>query len=366
MRVLWLSWKDAAHPLSGGAERIQSLLIAGLLRDGHAVTLVTARYRGALPEETRTDGLRIIRAGNRFTVYWHAYRTYRRRLRGWPDVIVDEMNTIPFFAARYAREPVALFIHQLCREIWFYEMWFPANVIGYALEPLYLRLLRHSPAVTVSESTKRDLIRHGFSEARIRVIPEAIGLTPCAPGGREKAEVPTVLCFGSIRPMKRTEEVIRAFEIAKREIPDLRLVIAGMPTGSYGQGIIERANESPCAGSIDLLGPVPEPQKGTVMGRAHVLCAASVKEGWGLTVTEAQSQGTPAIVYDVDGLRECVGPGGAVCQANTPQSMAAEIVALLRSPARYARVREAGIARAAAFTEEAMCAKFIEGLHACR
>jgi glycosyltransferase involved in cell wall biosynthesis len=32
----------------------------------------------------------------------------------------------------------------------------------------------------------------------------------------------------------------------------------------------------------------------------------SVKEGWGLIVTEAGSQATPAIVYDVDGLRDSV------------------------------------------------------------
>jgi glycosyltransferase involved in cell wall biosynthesis len=42
------------------------------------------------------------------------------------------------------------------------------------------------------------------------------------------------------------------------------------------------------------------------MARAHALLMTSAREGWGLVVTEANACGTPAIVYDVPGLRDAV------------------------------------------------------------
>ena len=38
-------------------------------------------------------------------------------------------------------------------------MFFPLNIIGYLIEPLYLRLLNNKKVITVSESTKNDLLR---------------------------------------------------------------------------------------------------------------------------------------------------------------------------------------------------------------
>jgi glycosyltransferase involved in cell wall biosynthesis len=70
----------------------------------------------------------------------------------------------------------------------------------------------------------------------------------------------------------------------------------------------------------------------------------SVKEGWGLVVTEANSQGTPAVVYNVDGLRDSVKDGntGIIAKENTPEGLAKALVSLLGdSPTRYSQIREA-------------------------
>ena len=52
-----------------------------------------------------------------------------------------------------------------------------------------------------------------------------------------------------------------------------------------------------------------------------------MREGWGLIVTEANALGTPAIVYDVHGLRDSVKAGinGLITHKNTPQSLATTI-----------------------------------------
>ncbi len=158
MKILWLTWKDRQHPLAGGAEVVNEELAKRLVADGHEVTFLVGGFPEGLPR-AGSRGFKIIRVGSRFSVYWQAYRYYKQHLQGWPDLVIDEVNTIPFLAKLYAKERNILFVHQLCREIWFYEMPFPLSLLGYLIEPLYLRLLNDRKVITVSASSKRDLMR---------------------------------------------------------------------------------------------------------------------------------------------------------------------------------------------------------------
>jgi glycosyltransferase involved in cell wall biosynthesis len=143
-----------------------------------------------------------------------------------------------------------------------------------------------------------------------------------------------------MRAMKRTLDQIKAFEIAKEDIPDLKMIVAGATDGAYGETVLDYINQSPFAQDISVEGKVSKARKEELMQKAHVVTLTSVKEGWGLVVTEANSQGTPAVVYDVDGLRDSVRDGitGYVCQTN-PAALAKGVVKLLSKPLQYDRFR---------------------------
>ncbi len=70
----------------------------------------------------------------------------------------------------------------------------------------------------------------------------------------------------------------------------------------------------------------------------------SVKEGWGLVVTEAASQGAPAVVYNVDGLRDSVrhGETGLIAKHRSPESLAIRISQLLIYKVKYRKLQKAG------------------------
>jgi Glycosyltransferase len=57
----------------------------------------------------------------------------------------------------------------------------------------------------------------------------------------------------------------------------------------------------------------------------------SIREGWGLVVTESNSMGTPVIAYDVNGLRDSVldGRNGILVNDNTPEALAKSALELL-------------------------------------
>jgi len=341
MKVLWLSWKDRSHPRAGGAEVVNEELAKRLVADGHEVVFVVAQFPGARVEEER-DGFRIIRVGGRYSVYWHAYRLYKKKFQGWPDLVIDEMNTVPFFARFYVREKTIMFVHQLCREIWFYQMSFPLSLIGYLLEPLYLRLLNRSEVITVSESTKKDLIRFGFDQAKIHIISEGIDIKPITKLAPKNLEQPIILTLGRCDPMKRTVDAIQAFELVKEKIPTALLVIAGLCDGDYGEKVRSMREASHHRDAITITGSITQEQKISLLREATVLVSTSVKEGWGLVVTEANSQGTPAVVYDVDGLRDSVKDGetGRITPQNNPQNLSDKIVELLQNNLSYESIRK--------------------------
>lgn len=310
MKILWLAWKDHEHPATGGAEVVKAQLAKRLAEHGHELIILTAHYKGA-PHSSTVHGYKIIRVGNRATVYWHAYRYYKKHLSTWPHIVIDECNTIPFFAKFYVRgAPVVMFFHQLARQIWFYEIPPPLGMLGYVLEPLYLRLLSNLPAITVSKSSRADLAKHGFKKSRLYIIPEGLSILPVpALHASHKAQQPTVLVHGAVRRMKRTLHAIKAFELAKQHIPNLQLIVSGKSFGRYGKKVNNYIESSAFRHSITHYGPVNEVTKKTIMRKSHYILVTSTKEGWGLIVSEAASQGTPAIVYNVDGLRDAVGYG---------------------------------------------------------
>ena len=344
MKILWLTWKDLKHPLAGGAEVVNEELAKRLASDGHEVRFVAGGFAGASPEDQR-DGYTIARVGGRFSVYWCAYQYYKKHLSDWPDFVIDEMNTVPFFAKFYVRQKNIMFVHQLCRITWLYQMVFPFSLIGYVIEPFYLWLLRDRTVVTVSQSSKSDLIRHGFYEPRIHVISVGIDLVPVRDfTAIKKFDVPTILAFGAIRAMKRTMHIVCAFEILKQSIPHARLIIAGDTAGAYGARTLRHIARSPYKKDIQILGAVSKDKKVELMQRSHILAVTSVKEGWGLVVTEAASQGTLAVVYNVDGLRDSVrhNATGIICTQNTPDDLAENMAALLRDQALYAHLQKHG------------------------
>lgn len=347
MRILWLNWKDWNHPNAGGAEVVLRELIQRMIDEGHSVTLLTCGYKGAVAQE-KSNGVEIIRVGNnRYAHSMQALFYYLTKLRNKYDVVIEMVNTAPYFSVFFGRKSKRyLFYHQLARDVWFYETKVPVSTFGYYLfEPVATRLLGTAPieTVTVSKSTKNDLERYGFDSKRIHTISEGTEIVPLKKLNEvNKYGCPTLLSLGSIREMKQTLDQVMAFEIAKEKIPDLQLLIAGNTAGAYGDAVVGYIKKSLFAKDITVLGRVSTKRKIALMQKSHVIVQTAVKEGWGLTITEAASQGTPAVVYDSDGLRDSVRNKitGYVTKTNPP-SLAMGIVELMNDGKRYEKIRRA-------------------------
>lgn len=342
MRILILSWRDTKHPAKGGAEVATYEMARRWVAKGHVVTWFCASFEGAQKTE-RMDGVEIIRSGTRWSVYVQACRHYTRAPRGAYDLVIDEINTVPFFAPWYVRERVVALVYQLAREVWFHEIGFPVSVLGYLAERIYMKVYARVPCMTISRSTRQDLMDVGCRQENIAVLPMGIDFDPLdAPAQKEC--VPTFIYVGRLKRSKRVHHILRAFAVVKNGIADAQLWIVGDGDARYKRRLLRVVRRHGVT-DVRFWGYVDSDTKLDLMSRAHAIVVASVREGWGLVVTEANAMGTPAIVYDVPGLRDSTRDGetGIVCRDNTVEALAEEMVGVVRDEGRRKSLEEGAL-----------------------
>ena len=308
MKLLVFNWKDLDHPAAGGAEVFTERILAELVRRGHEVRYFVAAVEGRPDREWR-DGYEIIRRGSRLGVYREARKYWHAGGRQWADIVLDEINTRPFLTPRYVEEvPILALVHQLAREIWRYEMPFPASVAGrYYFEAHWLRAYRDVPTITDGPSSARSLEGYGLRN----VEPVPMGADPIHRPDVPKEAVPTVVFLGRLAAMKRPMDAVRAFQRLGERRPDAQMWV-------MGDGPMKAKLQSLGVDHVDVLGRVSAEEREDRLARAHVLLATSVREGWGLNVSEAAACGTPTIGYAVPGLEDSVpASGGALVPPET-------------------------------------------------
>jgi glycosyltransferase involved in cell wall biosynthesis len=339
MRILILNWRDLASARGGGAERVTHEIARRLVDRGHEVTWLSSKEPGR-PAEEEVDGVAIVRRGGELTTHFHGPRVARRGF----DVVVDAINTVPYLAPLWSRAPVVVFFHQLARDVWWYEAPQPLAAIGWLAEPVYLQTYRNTPAITVSASTRDDLRRFGLRE-RIDVIPLAVSASPNARADAPKALTGRLVVIGRLTPSKRVDHAVAALAELRRTHPEARLDVIG--AGAERSRLEREVAARGLDGHVALHGRVSDEERDRLLAEADAVVGTSVREGWGLTVTEAALAGTPAVVYDIPGFRDSVVDGrtGVVTRPN-PRDLADGVRRLLEDPEAYARVREATHRRA--------------------
>jgi glycosyltransferase involved in cell wall biosynthesis/O-antigen/teichoic acid export membrane protein len=333
LRILILNWRDIRNPDAGGAEVVTHEVAKRWVAQGQEVSLLTSQFPGGLPSEI-VDGIRVRRFGRLRSGSFHLRVQWElAHLRGY-DVVIDEINTVPFFTPLWRRRlpPVVGLIHQLASDVWDAEVPAPLAAIGRRLEPAMLRLYRNTPMITVSESTKRDLKALGLRD--VRVVPQGRD-EPASLPRVGKAAAPTFLFVGRLAANKRPDHAIEAFNLIRRELPDARLWIVG-------RGPMERLLRDRLPTGAEMLGFLPRQDLYRRMAAAHLLLVTSVREGWGLVITEANGVGTPTVSYNVPGVRDAIVDGrtGLLATAGDPLALARQAIALLDDAGRYSEMRQ--------------------------
>ena len=357
LKILLFNWRCWLNPEMGGAEVFTREITARWVKAGHEVTLFTSEFPGSKPEEF-LDGVRVVRAGGKYSVYGKAKRYYEKCFsKENYDVVIDEVNTVPFFTPKFVNngERVVALVHQLAREYWFYEMPFPVSYIGYYfLEDRWLKNYVGVPTVAVSESTRQDLLDLGFKQ--VYVVPEGLNFTPLGVVP-EKSPEPVVVFAGRLKRAKRPDHAVKAFKIVKEKVPDAELWILG--DGPFKKNLEKIAGEG-----VRFFGRLNNVERRELIRNVSVLVNPSVREGWGLNVIEANALGVPCVAYDVGGLRDSVKDGvtGLLAESGNIEALAGAIIRVLHDVALRQGFSEEGLKYAKEFSWDKTAKEFMKVL----
>jgi glycosyltransferase involved in cell wall biosynthesis len=353
-------------------------LAAALAARGHEVTLLTAPFRfGEAPEAAgyrreepffplssalfreapRSRARLPLKALEYVPTMW---RVLRRLEQLAPDVVHVQWLFRPDTDLRWLRRvaaerPVVFTAHDL------------AGMLSRRREE-WLRVLETVDRVVVhSRRGVGELAELGVPRKRIARIPHPVfeSAGPSDGGGPGQ----TLLFFGLIRAYKGLDLLLRALPVVARDLPDVRLVVAGDPLDPV-EPLRKLASELGVAERVDWrLGFLPDGEVDDVLAKALVVVLPYRRrvDASGVLAL-AVGHGLPIVASDVGSLGETVAEFGAgeVVPPEDVEALAAACVRLLGDDGRRdeavrgaARAREALTWEAAAQQHEALYAELV-------
>lgn len=345
LRILVINWRDIKNPEAGGAEVHLHEIFRRVASRGHEVVLLASGFPGGAGEET-VDGIRVVRKGRWWNFNFVVPFLYLSRFRhlGF-DIVVDDINKIPFYTPLFVHTPLLAMMHHLFGESIFHETALPFALYVHGSEQVLPLVYRTTRMTVVSDSTRDELVHKGISPSRITVIHNGIDHNRYEPDLRRRVPEPNVVYLGRLKRYKSIDLVLQAMKLVLAQVPEAKLTVVG--DGDDRPRLEKTAVDLGIAGAVHFTGRVTEKEKIRWLQKARIVVNPSRKEGWGVTVIESNACGAPVIASDVPGLRDAVQDGktGLLVRYGDVRDLAAGVVLMLRNP----RVREEFSRRAIAW-----------------
>jgi len=351
VKILAVNWRDIRDPLGGGAEIHLHEILKRAVAAGHEVDLVVSGRPGSTAREI-IDGITIHRHGHwvvaNFVLPWVVRGLLRRTDY---DLLIEDINKIPFYTPLYAGDvPVLAMVPHLFGATVFREANPVLAAYVWAAEQPLAWLYKDVDFEVISPSTRDDLVARGLSADRVRSIYCGIDharLTLDDPPPRD--DPPLVVTWSRLRRYKSLDVAVRAFARIRAEIPGARMMIMGR--GPDEKRLRAEVVRRGLVGAVEFAGFLDESALAGVLHRARVFLNPSPKEGWGLTVIEANACGLPVVASDRPGLRDSVRDGetGRLVPYGDDKAMADAALELLCDPDRWSAYSDAARAWAATF-----------------
>lgn len=223
-----------------------------------------------------------------------------------------------------------------------------------SFEPVITFAINKSDAVTaVSQSLKDDTYKYFHVTREIEVIPNFIcpedygqAAQVCqrkhfAPNGEK-----LMIHVSNFRKVKRVEDVLRVFDIVRKQIP-VRLILVG--DGPERANIEKLCRELKTCDDIISLGKVVNPAEVLAVGDLFIL--PSETESFGLAALEAMASHLPVISTNTGGLPEVNinGVTGFTSNVGDVEDMAKNTLAILSSDETLLKFRKAAFEQAGQF-----------------
>jgi glycosyltransferase involved in cell wall biosynthesis len=330
MKILWLAHRDPLNPKAGGAERTIYEVATRLFNKGHNITLLTGGWQGCKRNEY-FQGIRIQRFGK--NIGPHIVLPILLIKEKFDVVVNDLGHAVPWLSPTILNKHNVVFFHHLhARSLPGQVRAVIAKLIT-AIERCYLIIYHGKYFVTESATSRNDLLKLGIKEDKIIMIPPGVDRKMFHSAAKSK--YPSIVYFGGMRRYKRPEEILYLLKSILCKIGDIKLFIIG--TGPEEQSLKRLAKELDVQNYVEFKGRISSDELSDIVALSWLNVHTSVTEGWGFSILEASSAGTPTVAYDVPGVRDAVegGLNGIKVEDGNREALVDAAFSILMDPERW-------------------------------
>ena len=314
MRILFINWRDIFHPEAGGAEMYLHEMGKVLIKAGHDVTLFSSNYKNAKKYD-EIDGIKIIRNGGKFSIYWKVMQYYLKHKDDF-DIIIESINTVPFLVPVYAKQPVVALIYSvnnkraLIRELGVT----PISLVLYLINLLLPVIYKTKSIITISNSGLKELSELGFDPKKIFVVYPCVSsefdrLVDLTPNFQRPNY--NIVYLGRLKKYKGIEIILDAVSLLIKKLP-IKFVVIGK--GSYEPDLKKKVQQLGIKQNVSFLGYIDEKEKVQILKNSSVFVCCSIDEGgWTLAGLEALKCGVPLVVTNSQKDLVIDGKNGFIC-----------------------------------------------------
>jgi glycosyltransferase involved in cell wall biosynthesis len=347
--VHMLAWRDLDDDEAGGSEVHAHSIAAIWAQSGVQVTMRTSSAVGQ-PATARRDGYTVSRKAGRYGVFPRSALAEISGRLGPCDGLVEIWNGMPFMSPLWWRGPRMIWLHHVHGPMWGMTLPGPVAKAGVLLEErIAPKFYKNQPIVTLSPSSEDELIDElGFPAGNVTVIPP--GLNPFFTPGGQRSDAPLAVAVGRLVPVKDFPRLVRVMAGVRERVPNAQLVIVG--EGYERDQILDEVRR--CGGEdwVRLAGRVTDEELRELYRRAWLAVSVSVREGWGMTLTEAAACGTPTVATDISGHADAVVRDRSGLLRSTDPELVDAITSVMTDERLRADLQAGALARAAELTWE--------------
>lgn len=337
--------------ITGGVESRAFNIAKGLSKD-HNVIVVTGRTENSGENETFSN-IKIIRpvkhryshSTSFFSRLRFAFKAYKTAKKLDADII-DGYNFISYlpayFAARKAGAKAVATYHETWLGEWIKNKGWVTGIFGSLWERLALKL-KWDKIISVSDFTKKKLVKLGIPEKTIDVVPNGADISQYSRIKVNKKRNLTICCVSRLVKTKRVDDLIRSLAIIRKEFPSVRCEIVG--DGGEKDNLKTLAMEKGVNDNVDFRGFVKSHTDVVkTIKSSHILCHPSILEGFGMVLVEAMACGVPYVCSDIPPLVEVTehGRGGLIFKKKNPKDLAKQVIRLFNDKELYKKKKNEG------------------------
>jgi glycosyltransferase involved in cell wall biosynthesis len=215
------------------------------------------------------------------------------------------------------------------------------NLFGYSFQKLSFFFIKNyaDTVIVVNSLVKEELIRLGFNDAKIKIIPNGVNISYL--NNIKKSEIVYDAIFmARFNKSKGIFDLIDIWKLVVSKKPNAKLAIIGGGDDKLRKELLAKINGQNLNKNIDILGYLGNHEAYSLIKASKVFVFPSHEEGFGISILEAMCCGVPVIAWDLPVYSKIFYKGLIQVKENRFDEFSNVVISLLSDESRYNKIKK--------------------------